>query len=94
MGARGYYLEVCFVELVWCLVIVNIFMRSGGAKRFGDALKSLFGVTMKATRRENFYGKGGFSLCNTTVLKLYVSLTGYWKLPLFSILMLFYLFCI
>ena len=41
------------VNYVWCLVIVVIFMRSGEAKRWRksvDALKSTFGVAMKATR--------------------------------------------
>ena len=42
----------------------------------GKALKSSFGVAMQATRRDNFYGKEGFSLCNTAALKLIVSLTG------------------
>ena len=62
-------------------------------------LKSSFGVAMQATRRDNFYGKEGFSLCNTAVLKLYCK--SYWVLklyyrilPLFPILLLFYLFCI
>ena len=43
----------------WCLVIVVIFVGSGRAKRWGDALKSLFGVAMQVTKRDNFYGKGG-----------------------------------
>ena len=30
------------------------------SKKEGDALKSSFGVAMQATRRDNFYGKGGF----------------------------------
>ena len=47
-------------------------------KKVGDALKSLFRVAMQATRRENVYGKDGFSLCNTAVLKLYC--TSYWVL--------------
>ena len=65
----------------------------------GKALKLSFGVAMQATRRDNFYGKEWFSLCNTAALKLIVSLTGYYKLfyrivPLFPILLLFYIFCI
>ena len=58
-----------------------------------------FRVAMQATRRDNFYGKEGFSLCNTAVLKLYCK--SYWVLklyyrilPLFTVLLLFYLFCI
>ena len=46
----------------------------------GKALKSSFGVAMQATRRDNFYGKERFSLCNTAALKLIVSLTVYCKL--------------
>ena len=38
---------------------IVMLMGFGGAKRWGDALKSLFGVAMQATRRENFYGKEG-----------------------------------
>ena len=60
----------------------------------GKALKSSFGVAMQATRRDNFYGKEGFSLCNAAAWKLIVSLTGYCKFdyriaPLFPILLLF-----
>ena len=44
----------------------------------GKALKLSFGVAMQAIRRNNFYGKEGFSLCNTTVLKLYCK--SYWIL--------------
>ena len=65
---------------VWCLAIVVIFMGSGEAKRWGDALKSLFGVAMQAKRRENFYEKGGFSLCNTAVLKLHCK--SHWVLSI------------
>ena len=69
------------------------------SKEIEKYLKSSFEVTMQATRRDNFYGRKGLSLCNITALKLIVSLTGYCKLfyrteLLFSILMLFYLFCI
>ena len=41
------------VNYVWCLVIIVIFMRFGESKRWQncvDALKSTFGVAMKATR--------------------------------------------
>ena len=62
-------------------------------------LKSSFGVAMQATRRDNFYEKEGFSLCNTAILKPYCK--SYWLLklyyrilPLFLVLLLFYLFCI
>ena len=50
------------------------------SKEVGKVLKSSFGVAMQATRRSKFYGNEGFSLCNTDVLKLYWSLTGYCKL--------------
>ena len=43
----------------WCHVVVVVFMGSGGAKRWGKALKSSFGVTMQTIRRDNFYGKEG-----------------------------------
>ena len=62
-------------------------------------LKPSFGVSMQATRRDNCYGKEGFSLCNIAVLKPYRK--SYWVLklyyrilPLFPILLLFYLFYI
>ena len=46
---------------------------------------------------ELFDGKVGFCLCNTTILKL-CGLISYckrlYKVPLFIILLLFYLFCI
>ena len=56
---------------------------------------------MQATRgKEQFYrgrGEGGVPLCNTVVLKLYC-LTGYckrfYRIPLFTMFILFYLFCI
>ena len=48
------------------------------SKEVGDALKLSFGVAMQTTRRDNFYGKKGFSLCNATVLKFYCKL--YWVL--------------
>ena len=41
------------------------------SKEVGKALKSSFGVTMQAIRRENFYRKDVFSLCITAALKLY-----------------------
>ena len=90
-GASEDYLKVCFVGLVvggnyiWCLVIVVIFVGSAGAKRWGggggrDSLKSSFGVAMQATRTDSFYGEGGFSLCNTAVLKFYCK--SYWVLQI------------
>ena len=48
------------------------------SKEAGKALKSSFGVPMQATRRDSFYGKEGFSLGNTAVLKLYCK--SYWVL--------------
>ena len=41
------------------------------SKEVGKAIKLPFGAAMQAMRRDNFYGKGGFLLCNTAVLKLY-----------------------
>ena len=46
----------------------------------GDSLKSSFGVAMQATRTDSFYGEGGFSLCNTAVLKFYCK--SYWVLQI------------
>ena len=68
-GAGEDCLEVCVMGLVvggnyvGCLFIVVIFMGFGVAKRSVTA--------MLATRKDNYYGKEGFSLCNTAVLKLY-----------------------
>ena len=81
-GASVDCLDGWFVGLVvggnyiWCVVIVVIFM--GFAKSWGNDLKSLFEVAMHATRRDDFYGKGGFSSCNSVVLKLYHK--SYWVL--------------
>ena len=61
-----------------CLFIILIFMGFGEAKGWGDALKSLFGMAVQAARRDSFNGKGGSSLCNTAVLKLYCK--SYWVL--------------
>ena len=47
-------------------------------KEVGETLKLSFGVAMQAKRKDNFYGKKGFSLCNTAVLKLYCN--SYWVL--------------
>ena len=69
------------------------------SKEVEKTLKLSFGVAKQATKRENFYAKEGFSLCNTAVSKLYCKSyfllkLCYRKLPLFPILLLFYLFCI
>ena len=45
---------------VWCLVIFIIFMGSGGAKRWRDALKLSFGVA-------NVSHKGEVGNCNREV---------------------------
>ena len=54
----------------------------GGAKRWGDALKSPFGVAMQATSggRDNINGEGGgrVPLCKKAALKLYCK--SYWVL--------------
>ena len=69
------------------------------SKEVGDALKKSFWVVMQATSRDNVFGKEGFSLCNTVVLKHYCKsytvnyFTGYY-LPLFHILLLFFMFCV
>ena len=55
-----------------------------GAKRWGDALKSPFGVAMQATSGggDNFNGEGGgsggFLPCKNAALKLYCK--SYWEL--------------
>ena len=67
----------CLVIVVLGVVIV-LAMGLGEAKRWGDALKSLFGVGIQATRSDSFYGKGEFSLCSSAVLKLYCK--SYWVL--------------
>ena len=68
---------------VWCLVIFDVFMGFGGAKRWWDAFKSL-GL-------EHF--KWGLLYWN-----FIVSLTEYskrfYRLPIFPIFLLFHLFCI
>ena len=52
----------------------------GGAKRWWDALKSPFGVTIQATRvvGDNVNGEEGFPLCNNGALRLYFK--SYWVL--------------
>ena len=62
VGASDEYRGVCFVGLevggnyVWCLGKFVIFMGFGGAKRCGDALKSLFGVVNKP-QGSSYYGE-------------------------------------
>ena len=108
-GASEEYLKVCFVGLVvsenyvWCLAIFVIFMGFWIwriKKEVGDALKSPFAVAMQAASRgrDSFNEEVGFPLCNNAALKLYLSLTGYckrfYRMHLFSIFLLFHLFCI
>ena len=65
------------------------------SKRWGDALKSSFGVTMQATKGDSFYGERGFSSSNTENLLYYWDWKTFYRiLRLFPILLLFYLFCI
>ena len=47
-------------------------------QRGGESFKSSLGVAMQAISRDNFYGKEGFLLCKTAVLKLYCK--SYWVL--------------
>ena len=90
-------LEVCFVELVVgricirCLVIAVIFMGFGqaGVKRWGGCLKVInWGWRCKSQR------EGRFSECNTAVLWNFIALSfiGFYWIPLFTILLLFYVF--
>ena len=99
--------EVVFVELVikenyvWYLVIVIIFMGFGQSrtKRCERYFKVINwgGNASHSKRRFLFIGKRGFPLCNIAVLwNFIVSHTGHYKrfhrIPLFTILLLFYLF--
>ena len=97
--------EVCFVELVvggnyiWWLVIVVIFMRFGGAKRWGDTLETSIGGQCTPKWGIIFMGKGDSHYVILLYWNFIVSLTGYCRLvyrilTLFSILLLFYLLCI
>ena len=97
-------LEVCFVGLVvericvWCLVIVAIFMGFGqaGAKRCGGCLKVInWGWRCKSQKGGSFHREEKFSLlyCETllqVLLGIYCK-RFYW-IPLFTILLLFYVF--
>ena len=59
-------------NITWYLVILVLFMEFGGAKMWGDALKTLFGVAMEATNEGGgSYGELGFLPRNNVVLKLY-----------------------
>ena len=90
---------------VWCLVIVLIFMGFGqtGVKRCEGCLKVInWGWWCKWQKGGggeggSFHREGRFSLCSTAVLWNFIaSLTGYCKrfywIPLFTILLLFYVF--
>ena len=90
-------LVVCFVELVVgrisirCLIIAVIFMGFGqaGAKRWEECLKVInWGWRCKSKR------EGRFSLCNTAVLWNFIALSfiGFDWIPLFTILLLLYVF--
>ena len=61
-------------------------------------LKLSFGDTRQVTKgRTSLYGKKGFSPCNTANVKLYDLISyckSFYKIALFTILLLFYLFCI
>ena len=100
-------LEVCFVGLVvgrnyvWCLVIVVIFMGFGqaGAKRCGGCLKVIsWGWWCKSQKGALLIGKAGshyviLLYCETllqVLLGIYCK-RFYW-IPLFTILLLFYVF--
>ena len=78
--AREDSLEVCYVGLVagghcvWCLVVVVTFMGLEG----GENYKSIIWGGNASHKKDNFYGKDGFLLCNTTILKLYCKF--YWVL--------------
>ena len=101
------YLEVCFVGLVvericvWCLVIVAIFMgfERAEAKRCGGCLKvANWGWRCKSQKRGSFHREGRFSLCNMlyceTLLQVLLGIfckRFYW-IPLFTILLSFYVF--
>ena len=70
------------------------------SKGVGDDLKSSFKVATQATKRgEIFWGKAGrgCSPCNTAVSKFSFP-TGHckrsYRIPVFTMLLLFYLFCI
>ena len=104
LGSKWRLPSVLFLRLVvgrnyaWYLIIVVIFIGFGTAKTWRDALKSLFGIAMQATKEGEFLWGRGFSLCNTAVLKNnckpYWVLKKSYRIALFSILLLFNLICI
>ena len=85
-GTREACLQVCFVGLVvrgnyvWCLSYLS-YLWDLEEQRWGDTLKSSFGVAMQGTTGGGEGGRGGggnfngegeeFPICNTSVLKLY-----------------------
>ena len=100
-------LEVCFfglvVELicVWCLVIAAIFVGFGqaGARMCGRCLKVInWGWRCKSQNGGSSHRVGRFLLCNIAVMWnfMQVLLGIHWKrfywVPLFTILLLFYVF--
>ena len=81
------------------LVIIAIFTGFGGVKRNRNVLKLSFGVTIQATTREEvaaFMGNGGSHYVLLLYWNFIVNLTGYckrfYRITLFPILLLFYLF--
>ena len=81
---------------VWCLVKIVIFMGLGGANRWRDILKLLFGGSRHKGGDQFFWG-----CCHYVILLFWnfiVSLTRYckspYRIPLFTILLLFNLLCI
>ena len=96
--------EVCFVELVvggnyvWCLVIVVIFKGSRGAKRseVRDTIIWCGNASHKGKREGGavFMENGGYLLCWNFIVSLTEFCKRFYKIRLFPILLLFYLFCI
>ena len=68
-------------DLVWCLVIVVIFMGFGqaGAEMCEGCLKVIsLGWRCKSQKGVSFHRECRFSLCNTDVLRKFIAiLTGY-----------------
>ena len=100
-------LEVCFVGLVvericvWCLVIVAIFMGFGQAeaKRCGGCLKVInWGWRCKSQKGTSFHREGRYDYvillyCETLLqVLLGIYCKGFYWIPLFTILLLFYVF--
>ena len=85
---------------VWWLAIVVIFMRFGqaGAKRCGGCLKVINWGWRKLQKGTLFIGKAGFhcvilQYCKT-LLQVFLGIYWNWfyRIPLFTILLLFYVF--